>query len=157
MNTARSTGPIARDCILRCHLQRSCSPPAPRSSPAQSLWQQRDDYAGLLGVCEAGAEGGRPLADLVNPLVVTECGVLKPIAYDFDPRFDVGSLDGLSIRSLSAYKERGLGGFRALVGETLAGLKERYDLVDWFDHCTRRSSLERTVSRLSFSTATRSP
>lgn len=30
----------------------------------------------------------RPLAELVNPLVITETGLLKPIAYDFDGRFD---------------------------------------------------------------------
>jgi hypothetical protein len=65
-------------------------------APAQGLWQQRDAYAGLLDNCEAVRHEDRPLADLVNPLVITETGLLKLIAYDFDGHFDVASIDGLS-------------------------------------------------------------
>jgi hypothetical protein len=112
-------------------------------APAQGLWQQRDAYAGLLGSCDAGTGvlpyADRPLADLVNPLVITETGALKPIAYDFSSRFDVARVDGLSANSLRRYKQQGLAGLQALVGGALAGLRARHDLLDWFDYCTRLS------------------
>jgi molybdenum cofactor biosynthesis enzyme MoaA len=108
-------------------------------APAQGLWQQRDAYAGLLGSCEAVRHEDRPLADLVNPLVITETGLLKPIAYDFDGHFDVASIDGLSSDRLRAYKRQQLPRLQALVGGALAGLQDLHVLVDWFDHCTRLS------------------
>lgn len=106
-------------------------------APAQGLWQQRDSYAGLLGSCNALALEDRPLADLVNPLIITETGMLKPIAYDFDSRFDVLPLEDLSQDRLRSYKQHGLLSFRVLVGSALASLQSRHDLVDWFDYCTR--------------------
>lgn len=111
-------------------------------APAQGLWQQRDAYAGLLGTCETRRVDSEPLAELVNPLVITETGVLKPIAYDFDSRFDVSSVDGLSSEKLRCYKRQHLRLLQALVGSAIAGLQDRHDLVDWFDHCTRLSELE---------------
>jgi pyruvate-formate lyase-activating enzyme len=108
-------------------------------APAQGLWQQRDSYAGLLGDCETIPLEERPLAELVNPLVVTDTGLLKPIAYDFDRRFDVARVEGLSAGQLWNYKQRHVADLRALVGNALAGLQARHDLVDWFDHCTRLS------------------
>lgn len=115
-------------------------------APAQGLWQQREAYAGLLGGL-GGCEGGpgvlphaqRPLADLVNPLVITETGALKPIAYDFNQRFDVGRTQGLSAQTLATYKRQGLPAFQALMGSALAGLQGQRCLLDWFDHCTRLS------------------
>jgi pyruvate-formate lyase-activating enzyme len=111
-------------------------------APAAGLWEQRDAYAGLLGDCGELPYVSRPLADLVNPLVLTDTGALKPIAYDFGERFDVGSLAGLSPESLRRYKNEALPAFQALVGGALAGLRDRRGLVDWFDHCTRLSELE---------------
>lgn len=108
-------------------------------APAQGLWQQRGAYAGLLGSCEATPPEDRPLADLVNPLVITETGLLRPIAYDFDGRFDVASIDGLSSDRLRCYKRQELPRLRALVGGAVAGLQDMHVLVDWFDHCTRLS------------------
>ena len=118
-------------------------------APAQGLWQQRDAYAGLLGSCEGLPYESRPLADLVNPLVITETGSLKPIAYDFDDRFDVASVNALSPNHLRHYKRLHLPELQALVGGALAGLQDRHDLVDWFDHCTRLSE----VGSLASSTA----
>jgi hypothetical protein len=103
-------------------------------APAQGLWEQRDAYAGLLDDSE-----DLPLAELVNPLVITDTATLKPIAYDFDERFDVGSLEGLSREALREYKEERVDGLRALVGAALVGMADRNDLVDWFDHCARLS------------------
>ena len=108
-------------------------------APAQGLWRQRDAYAGLLGSCDGLPYENRPLADLVNPLVITETGSLKPIAYDFDSRFDVSVADGLSEDRLREYKRNRVEGLQTLVGCALAGLGDRSDLVDWFDHCTRLS------------------
>ena len=81
----------------------------------------------------------RPLADLINPLVITETGLLKPVAYDFDRRFDVGHIEGLSSEALTRYKQQGLPAFRALIGAALGGLQGQQRVLDWFDHCTRLS------------------
>jgi Fe-coproporphyrin III synthase len=116
-------------------------------APTQGLWQQRDAYAGLLGDCEGVPYESRPLADLVNPLVITDTGALKPIAYDFDERFDVAALDA-SPETLRAYKERRLPELQQLVGQALVRLADRHDVVDWFDYCTRLSE-ERPVASVS--------
>ncbi|HEX2084555.1 MAG TPA: radical SAM protein [Solirubrobacteraceae bacterium] len=110
-------------------------------APTRGLWRERHAYAALLATCRPRA-ATPPLADLVNPLVITDDGRLKPIAYDFDPRFDVAPLEGLTAETLARYKEERLAGFRDLVGAALATLEHRRDLVDWFDHCTRLSEAE---------------
>jgi hypothetical protein len=109
-------------------------------APAHGLWQQRDAYAGLLSDGETLPYADRPLADLVNPLVITEAGVLKPIAYDFHEQYAVASLDGLSSERLRQYKKHHLAPLQALVRSTLAGLRTCQEFVDWFDHCTRLST-----------------
>jgi pyruvate-formate lyase-activating enzyme len=108
-------------------------------APAQGLWSQRDAYAGLLATCDVREYEDRPLADLVNPLVITDTGMLKPIAFDFDRRFDVASIPELSPDRLRQYKREGLAKLQDLVGGAVAGLKDRTDLLDWFDYCTRLS------------------
>jgi pyruvate-formate lyase-activating enzyme len=104
-------------------------------APAHGLWEQRESYAGLLGDC---AEQQR-LAELVNPLVITETGRLKPIAYDFDPGYDVADVARLTTEGLTEYKRRRLPDLQALIGGELARLEGRHELVDWFDQCTRVS------------------
>jgi organic radical activating enzyme len=108
-------------------------------APAQGLWQQRDAYAGLLESCKTLRYEDRPLAEVINPLVITETGILKPIAYDFDRRFDVTSIGDLSPDDLRLYKQQRLPDLQALVGSALADLQNRNGLVDWFDYCTRLS------------------
>lgn len=103
--------------------------------PAQGLWHEREAYDGLM----EGGVAALPLAELVNPLVITAEGRLKPIAYDFDPRFDLASLEGLTPERLRRYKREGLAEFRDLVADALADLESRREMVDWFDFCTRRS------------------
>ena len=63
----------------------------------------------------------------------------KPIAYDFNPCFDVASIDELSSEQLSRYKQHNLDGLRTLIGSALARLQDNRGLVDWFDYCTRLS------------------
>jgi MoaA/NifB/PqqE/SkfB family radical SAM enzyme len=107
-------------------------------APTQGLWRERESYAALLASCES-RDPPAPLAELVNPLVITDDGRLKPIAYDFDARFDVAALQGLTADRLDRYKQEELAGFRDLVGGAVAGLEDQRELVDWFDHCTRLS------------------
>lgn len=102
-------------------------------APSAGLWRQRDTYDALL------TERDWPLAEVVNPLVITDDGRLKPIGYDFDDRFDIGRLTGLSGAALSVYKDGPLAELRALVASALAGLEHQGELVDWFDLCTRLS------------------
>ena len=111
-------------------------------APARGLWQQRYAYAALLATCTRPESAEAPellLADLVNPLVVTENGTLKPIAYDFNSRFDVASIETLSPEQLSEYKQQKLPALRMLIGGAIARLQGNEGLVDWFDYCTRLS------------------
>ena len=114
-------------------------------APTEGLWRQRDAYAGLLGWGMGTLHDERPLADLINPLVITDTGTLKPIAFDFDARYDLLKIDDVSALKLRDYKRERLSAFQELVGGALAGLDGRGGLVDWFDHCTRLS--ERVGSR----------
>lgn len=118
-------------------------------APAQQLWQQRAAYAGLLAACQTGpgSPGGnlpRRLSDLVNPLVVTETGRLRPIAYDFAPRHDIGQLAQAGDALLATWAAQGLPALRDLVGAALAGLlQQTTPMVDWFDLLARRSAADR--------------
>jgi pyruvate-formate lyase-activating enzyme len=107
-------------------------------APTQGLWHEREAYAALLARCDAGA-APLPLAELVNPLVITEGGRLKPIAYDFGAPFDIATVDGLSHERLRRYKDGPLARFRELIGGAVASLAGQQELVDWFDYCTRLS------------------
>jgi hypothetical protein len=109
-------------------------------APSQGLWHQRGAYVSLLGgSSESLPHEDQPLAELINPLVITEVGVLKPIAYDFNERFDVTSLRNLSPDDLRRYKHQRLPNFQALIGSALADMQDDHRLVDWFDYCTRLS------------------
>src|SRR6266516_177706 len=111
-------------------------------APAQNLWRQRDAYAALRATCTQEGTPDRtdpPLADLVNPLVITETGTLKPIAYDFNSHFDVASIETLSREQLADYKQHNLSDLQMLIGDALARLQDNDGLVDWFDYCTRLS------------------
>ena len=111
-------------------------------APAKSLWQQRQAYAALLATCaqrDMDAGPDRLLADLVNPLVITETGTLKPIAYDFNPRFDIAAIETLSPEKLTNYKLNGLPNLKSLIGHALTGMENNPGFIDWFDYCTRLS------------------
>jgi pyruvate-formate lyase-activating enzyme len=110
-------------------------------APTQGLWREREAYAALLARCDLPASA-QPLAELVNPLIITDEGRLKPIAYDFDAGFDIAELEGLTAERLRHYKDERLREFRELVGSALASLEHRQELVDWFDFCTRLSEAQ---------------
>jgi organic radical activating enzyme len=102
--------------------------------PARNLWLQREDYAALF---DEAADP--PLADLVNPLVITSAGALKPMTYDFADRFDIAAVGSLSRERLHDYKRTGVASFRSLVADELHKLQRTEWLVDWFDHCAQAS------------------
>jgi hypothetical protein len=116
-------------------------------APTQGLWRERDAYAALLATCDVPA-AAEPLAELVNPLVITDDGRLKPIAYDFDARFDVAALEGLTPERLRRYKDERLAEFRDLMGGALASLEDQRELVDWFDFCARLSEAQRSRGKV---------
>lgn len=111
-------------------------------APARNLWQQRNAYSTLLATCDQQGTvdpTNQILADLVNPLVITETGTLKPIAYDFNSCFDVASFETLSCEQLAYYKQHKLLDLQMLIGSALTRLQGNEGLVDWFDYCTRLS------------------
>ena len=111
-------------------------------APARALWQQRSAYADLLAIDEQLGivkPTDKMLSDLVNPLVITETGTIKPIAYDFHPGFDVASIRKLSCEQLANYKQHKLVDFQNLISTALDRLAKNNGLVDWFDYCTRLS------------------
>lgn len=108
-------------------------------APTQGLWQQRNAYGGLLGSCQETPFHERRLSDLVNPLVITDQGILKPMAYDFDERFNIAHIDELSDVSLARYKQHRLTSLQTLIVNVLYDCGTRNEMVDWFDQCTRAS------------------
>ncbi len=109
-------------------------------APARGLWRQHGDYAALLGDCEReGAPAPVPLSSLVNPLIITETGRLKPIAYDFHPDYDLGELRSASLAEFDQIRFQRVDKLRQLVGSALAALADRSGVIDWFDHLARLS------------------
>jgi Fe-coproporphyrin III synthase len=113
--------------------------------PAAGLYQQRSAYAALLA---SESHPQLPLSELVNPLVITDSAVLKPIAYDFHDRFAITGIDHLTPEKLQHYKSSGIGPLRALVEQALSELAENDGFIDWFDHCTRLSTSWAASKRL---------
>ena len=107
-------------------------------APARNLWQQRNAYAALLANCDRQPTD-QPLSDLINPLVISEDGALKPIAYDFNSLFDIANIEALSSEQLTHYKQHKLRDFQTLIGTALTQLENNGGLIDWFDYCTRLS------------------
>jgi hypothetical protein len=105
--------------------------------PTKDIWERRNNYGGLLATCSKSSE--RSLSDLINPLVLTDDGLLKPIAYDFAKQFDIGSVAVMSNERLEEYKLTGAAPFQSLIGAALGNMKAGKGFVDWFDYCTRLS------------------
>lgn len=99
-------------------------------APAALLATQRAAYAGLLD----GAPVETPLADMINPLVITPAGALKPFTFDFPEAFDLGRIEALATVG-SCTLRRNLAPFRKTVEQSFAALAERGDLIDWFAFC----------------------
>lgn len=109
-------------------------------APARQLWRQREAYAGLLAQCQRPGSSRSLLSDLVNPLVITETGQLKPVAYDMHACFSIGHLQRLHDAAwMHRYAHAGVSALQRLVGQALIGLEAHDGVVDWFDLLARRS------------------
>jgi Fe-coproporphyrin III synthase len=107
-------------------------------APTSYLWEQRHDYDFLLkGTAQDFSR--QLLSNLVNPLVISEQGMLKPIAFDFNSSFDIGVIETVLKEDFSNYKTKGVFQFQKLIHEAINLLKRNDSFVDWFDHCTRLS------------------
>lgn len=107
--------------------------------PSQYIWQSRTAYNSLLNWDGYSTSKDQVLSDLVNPLVITETGRIKPITYDFNPRFDIASIDALTYMKIDLYKKKHVHDYKRLIQKALIQLKNKNKLIDWFDYCTRLS------------------
>lgn len=109
-------------------------------APAAALWALRERHAALLASGEpAGREVLARLSDWVNPLVITDDGLLRPLAHHLAPAHDIGPLAQAGDALLARYALQGLPRLRRLVGQALAELPQQDRVLDWADHLARRS------------------
>lgn len=100
-------------------------------APVAAISAQRDAYATALG----DAPWHNRLADLVNPLVITPTGALKPFTFDFPDAFDLGTLMQLDREGTGGIKAGSFLRFRDLLTQIFAGLGSDEAFIDWFAHC----------------------
>jgi molybdenum cofactor biosynthesis enzyme MoaA len=109
-------------------------------APARALWRQREAYAGLLAGCRRPGTDRPALSDLVNPLVITETGQMKPVAYDMHPSLGIGHVGRLHDAAwMRRYADAGVSALQRLVGRALMALEDDPGVVDWFDALARAS------------------
>ncbi|WP_309664945.1 radical SAM protein [Tabrizicola sp.] len=95
-------------------------------APAEALSADRDAWSLALN----GGPDQR-LSDVVNPLLITPKGVLKPFTYDFPSEHDLGRLSDLVPDSRHKVRSR-LPGLRSLVARTLHSVALQDGFIDWF-------------------------
>jgi Fe-coproporphyrin III synthase len=95
-------------------------------APAEAL---AADHCAWTLALNGGPE--QRLSDVVNPLVITPDGRLRPYTYDFPEEFDLGRLQDLA-PARRIWITQGLPRLRRLLARTLqaAGLEEGF--LDWF-------------------------
>jgi hypothetical protein len=109
-------------------------------APACQLWRQREAYAGLLALYRRPGSARPLLSDLVNPLVISEAGQLKPVADNMHACFNIGHLQRLHDAAwMQRYSSTGVSALQRLVGQALISLESHDGVVDWFDLLARRS------------------
>lgn len=74
------------------------------------------------------------LSDLVNPLVITPNGTLRPFTYDFPQTYDLGHIEMLAAGRMGLIKRR-LPEIRTLLADILDDVATRSEFIDWFAHC----------------------
>ncbi|MFV0475093.1 MAG: radical SAM protein [Pikeienuella sp.] len=94
---------------------------------ARAIAGDDEAWLGMLG-------GGARLSDIVNPIVVTPDGALKPFTFDFPPAFDLGRIEDLA-QGRGRRVERAARPLRGMLAALLADLKRREDFIDWFACC----------------------
>lgn len=94
---------------------------------ARSIAGDEAAWSGMLG-------GGALLSDIVNPVVITPDGALKPFTFDFPAAFDLGRVEDLAGGRAGGVR-RAAAPLRGMLAALLADLKRRRDFVDWFACC----------------------
>ncbi|MBL4686613.1 MAG: radical SAM protein [Nannocystaceae bacterium] len=90
----------------------------------------------ILAMDDAEDTTDRPLAELVNPIILDETGDLFPMAYGIDnsQRIAGGSTSQCS-EGIAAYKRTGTSALRRLLNAAFAALEdESPEFVDWYGH-----------------------
>lgn len=105
-------------------------------APAQALAADR-------GAWDSAQSMGGPLSDVVNPLVITPQGILRPFTYDFPDRLDLGHLSDLSNDNLPSVRAR-LPRLARLLTRTLDAVACEDGFIDWFayqrDHAAQEKA-----------------
>ena len=81
------------------------------------------------------------LSDVVNPLVITPQGVLRPFTYDFPAAFDLGHLSDLTPARMATLHAR-LPRVAHLLRITLDAVTDEDGFIDWFVYQRDRAVLE---------------
>jgi Fe-coproporphyrin III synthase len=93
-------------------------------APAAALAADRGAWDGALS-------GAGLLSDVINPLVITPQGTLRPYTYDFPAPFDLGHLSDLTPARLPRLQKR-LPIVADLLGKTLDAVVGEDGFIDWF-------------------------
>ena len=111
-------------------------------APAQALAADRGAWDGALASAAlAGVAGAGLLSDVVNPLVITPQGLLRPFTYDFPSLFDLGHLSDLTPRRLPALQAH-LPRIANLLRKTLDAVATEDGFIDWFAYQRDQAVLE---------------
>ncbi len=78
---------------------------------------------------------GQPLSSLINPLVITTKGKMKPFTYDFPDKFDLGQIAGLRPQDIEAIKTHRCGALQDLLRNVFSRLEKSDSFIDWFAYC----------------------
>lgn len=110
-------------------------------APARALFNQRHLYGNLLSYSTTiGHSMPILLSDLVNPLVITDTALLKPVAFDMHSSFDIGSMEELkSPLFFESYRRLGAFKLKELIHEALQLIAASTGVVDWYDNIARLS------------------
>ena len=108
-------------------------------APAQNLAADRGAWDAAFG--GENQSGGDLLSDVINPLVITPQGLLRPYTYDFPQLFDLGHLSDLTPAGLPALQAR-LPGMRTLLRKTLDAVGQADGFIDWFAYQRDMAELE---------------
>ena len=111
-------------------------------APARALFNQRDSYQKLLSCSPiiGSSKSAALLSDLVNPLVITDTALMKPVAFDMHSTLDIGHLEDLNdISFMQNYQHLGVVRFKAFIHQALQSLAASSGVIDWFDYLTRLS------------------
>ena len=93
----------------------------------------RDQYDALINHRKTGEA---LLSDLVNPIVITAEGQLRPLTYGLDKRFDLGAVSEVNALLIAEYKRTRLDDLRNRVIAALEWAAGQDRLIDWFTFCT---------------------